>query len=55
MTYFPIFLDLKGKTALVVGGGNVAERKIEALLDCGAKIDIVSNELTDKLKWYTPS
>lgn len=50
MTYFPIFLDLKGKTALVVGGGNVAERKIEALLDCGAKIDIVSNELTDKLK-----
>jgi precorrin-2 dehydrogenase/sirohydrochlorin ferrochelatase len=50
MNYYPIFLDLKGKTALVVGGGNVAERKIETLLDCGAKINIVSNELTDKLK-----
>lgn len=50
MTYYPIFIDLKGKTALVVGGGNVAERKIEVLLDCGAKINIVSNELTDKLK-----
>jgi len=50
MTYYPIFLDLKGKKILVVGGGNVAERKIEALLDCGAKINIVSNELTDKLK-----
>ncbi|MBW1701362.1 MAG: bifunctional precorrin-2 dehydrogenase/sirohydrochlorin ferrochelatase [Deltaproteobacteria bacterium] len=50
MTYYPIFLDLKGKTALVVGGGNVAERKIEALLDCGAKINIISSRLTDKLK-----
>lgn len=46
MTYYPIFLDLKGKVILVVGGGRVAERKIEALLDCGAKIRIVSNRLT---------
>ncbi len=49
MTYYPIFLDLKGKEILVVGGGKVAERKVEALLDCGAKIRIVSSKITDRL------
>jgi len=49
MAYYPIFLELKGKKILVVGGGQVAERKIEALLDCGAEIKIVSLKLTDKL------
>ncbi len=50
MSYYPIFLDLQGKTALVVGGGAVAERKIETLLGFGASICIVTNTLTDKLK-----
>jgi precorrin-2 dehydrogenase/sirohydrochlorin ferrochelatase len=49
MTYYPIFLDLKGKEILVVGGGRVAERKVEALLDCGAAIKIVSSNVTDRL------
>jgi precorrin-2 dehydrogenase/sirohydrochlorin ferrochelatase len=49
MTYYPIFLDLKGKEILVVGGGQVAERKIKALLDCGAEIKIVSSKITDSL------
>jgi precorrin-2 dehydrogenase/sirohydrochlorin ferrochelatase len=49
MTYYPIFLDLKDKEILVVGGGKVAERKIEALLTCGAKIKVVSSKITDRL------
>ncbi len=37
MRYFPLFLDLVNKPVLVVGGGEVASRKVEALLKAGAK------------------
>jgi len=50
MAYYPVFVELEGETVLVVGGGEVARRKIESLLECGALIHIVSKELTDKLK-----
>jgi len=50
MSYYPIFLELEGKTALVVGGGSVAQRKVETLLEYGASIRLVSKMLTDKLK-----
>ncbi|MBW1704738.1 MAG: bifunctional precorrin-2 dehydrogenase/sirohydrochlorin ferrochelatase [Deltaproteobacteria bacterium] len=50
MAYYPIFIKLDGKTALVVGGGRVAQRKIETLLEYGASIHIISKELTDRLK-----
>lgn len=49
MSYFPIFLELEGKKALVVGGGRVAQRKIESLLEYGASIRIIANQLTSKL------
>ena len=50
MSYYPIFLQLEGMTALVVGGGNVARRKVETLLEFGASISIVSKKLTIELK-----
>jgi precorrin-2 dehydrogenase len=50
MAYYPIFIKLDGKTALVVGGGRVAQRKIETLLEYGASVHIISKKLTDKLK-----
>ena len=43
--YYPIFLDLRGKTAVVVGGGEVALRKIEALLAAGAVVRVVAPEI----------
>lgn len=52
MTYYPILLDLHGKTALVVGGGKVAQRKIETLLEFGGKIHLVARDLTSELKGY---
>ena len=50
MSFYPIFVELEGKTVLVVGGGNVAQRKIENLLHFGASIQIISRELTHKIK-----
>ena len=49
MRYYPIFLDIENKRVLVVGGGEVANRKVETLLEYGALVDIVSKDLTKKL------
>ena len=43
-TYFPIFLDLRHKPCLVVGGGEVGEQKLQSLVDAGAKVTLVSPE-----------
>ena len=47
--YYPIFLDLKGKKTLVVGGGMVAQRKIETLLEHEADVHVISRALTPAL------
>jgi precorrin-2 dehydrogenase/sirohydrochlorin ferrochelatase len=47
--YFPAFLDLRGRRCLVVGGGEIGERKTRALLECGARVTIVSPLLTPGL------
>lgn len=50
MRYYPIFLDIKGKPCVVIGGGNVAERKVLSLLDAGAQVLVISPKLTPALK-----
>src|SRR4030095_5281751 len=47
--YFPAFLDLRGRRCLVAGGGEVGERKTRALLECGARVMVVSPTLTSGL------
>jgi precorrin-2 dehydrogenase/sirohydrochlorin ferrochelatase len=49
VTYYPAFLNLKGKKAVVVGGGKVAERKVLSLLKSGAEVTVISPFLTGKL------
>jgi precorrin-2 dehydrogenase / sirohydrochlorin ferrochelatase len=49
MSYYPIFADLKDKKTVVVGAGNVGQRKIENLLKHGAKVSVVSREVTSGL------
>jgi siroheme synthase-like protein len=39
--YYPIFLNLRGKRCVVIGGGNVALRKVKVLLDCGANVTMI--------------
>ena len=46
MRYYPLCLNISGKRCVVVGGGNVAERKVKRLLACGARVDVVGKALT---------
>ncbi|CAM2007759.1 NAD(P)-dependent oxidoreductase [Acanthopleuribacter pedis] len=40
--FYPIFIDLRGRAALVVGAGEVGEQKIEPLLEAGAKVTVIA-------------
>ena len=41
---YPIYLDLKGKSCFVLGGGNVSLRKTKKLLESGARVTVASLE-----------
>lgn len=50
MDYLPIFADLKQRPVLVVGGGDVAARKVSLLQRAGAEIRIVAQSLSPELE-----
>jgi precorrin-2 dehydrogenase/sirohydrochlorin ferrochelatase len=49
MKYYPVNLDIRGQSCLVVGGGAVGTRKVKTLLDCGAAVTVVSPKVSDPL------
>lgn len=55
MDYLPIFLDLRGRPVLLVGGGAVATRKAELLLDAGAHVRVVAPSLSESLRAWRDS
>ncbi len=50
---FPVFINLTDKPCLVLGGGQVAARKVQNLLDCGAVVIVISPEAVDDIKQYS--
>ncbi len=50
MDFLPIFANVRGKPCLLVGGGGVATRKADVLLQAGAKLRVVAPEIADDLK-----
>lgn len=49
MKYYPAFLNLTGKKAVVIGGGKVAERKIRSLIRAGASVTVISPVITNNI------
>ncbi|MBI5700496.1 bifunctional precorrin-2 dehydrogenase/sirohydrochlorin ferrochelatase [Candidatus Saganbacteria bacterium] len=41
-SYYPINLDIENKLCVVIGGGDVAERKVKTLLQFGGKVSVIS-------------
>lgn len=50
MKYYPIFLRVEGRSCVVIGGGEVAERKVGALLEAGARVAVISPAVTPGLE-----
>jgi uroporphyrin-III C-methyltransferase / precorrin-2 dehydrogenase / sirohydrochlorin ferrochelatase len=50
MDYLPIFLDLRDRLVVVVGGGEIAARKIDHLLSAHARVRVVAPDLTEELR-----
>ena len=46
MKYFPFYIDLKKKSVLLIGGGEVAERKLDLLIKAKANVTLISPETT---------
>jgi len=55
MKYYPGNLDIRNRKCLVVGGGAVGTRKVMTLLDCGAKVTVVSTDVAEKLQELSDS
>ena len=50
--YYPVYLNLRGRRCVIVGGGTVAEGKIGRLLDSGADICVVSPDATPGIRQF---
>ncbi len=48
-SYYPVALDLDGKGCLVVGGGEIADGKLDALLSSGARVTVVSPSVRPRI------
>ncbi|MEI8297252.1 MAG: siroheme synthase CysG [Pseudomonadota bacterium] len=50
MRYFPLFLDLRDRLVVIVGGGTIAERKLALVAESGARLKVVAPTLTAALQ-----
>ncbi|HET9215762.1 MAG TPA: bifunctional precorrin-2 dehydrogenase/sirohydrochlorin ferrochelatase [Terriglobia bacterium] len=48
--FYPLFIDLRARHVLVVGGGDVAERKVDSLIQAEASVTVVAPDLTPRLQ-----
>ena len=49
MAVFPMFIELEKEICLIIGGGKVALRKAEVLLDMGAEVHVISRRFEPEL------
>ena len=53
MQYFPMFLKMAGRRVVVVGGGEIAARKVRLILKTEASIVVAADGLDDELESLT--
>ena len=46
--WFPLFINLENKKVLVIGGGKIAAKKIRKILEYGADITVVTEDVAEK-------
>jgi precorrin-2 dehydrogenase/sirohydrochlorin ferrochelatase len=51
--YYPLYVDLRGKRVVVVGGGMVAGRKIESMAEAGARVKVIAPEIIQDIEKMT--
>ena len=49
VSYYPIYLQLNDQPCVVIGGGQIAEGKVDGLLAANARVTLISPELTERL------
>ena len=50
--YYPIYLDIENRSVVIIGGGNVCARKAETMMKYGARVTVVSPELTEEIEQW---
>lgn len=48
--YYPAFIDVRDRRCIVIGGGNIGEEKVCKLLECGAKVVVISPQVNDGVR-----
>ena len=52
MSLYPVFLKLEGRKVLIVGGGGVAEQKIEGVLRSATDVTVIAPQVTDRVRTW---
>lgn len=49
MKHFPIFINIKNKPILIIGGGNVALRKAKSIVSAGGKVTLIADNVLSEI------
>jgi siroheme synthase-like protein len=49
-TYYPVYIQMRDQSCVVIGGGKIAEGKVEGLLAVEAKVTLIAPDLTTRLR-----
>jgi precorrin-2 dehydrogenase/sirohydrochlorin ferrochelatase len=52
MSLYPVFLKLEGRPILIVGGGQIAEQKIDAVLRSATDITVIAPQITSRIRLW---
>ena len=50
--YYPAFIDVRDRDCIVIGGGDMGEEKALKLLECGARVTVISPSVTSKREGF---